>query len=283
MDWLTDPFQYDFMWRALAGSALVGILCAVVGTFVVLRGIAMIGDGLAHGSLAGLALGHLAGWNLYLAAGAWSLGMAGLVGLISDRTRVKLDTAVGILFTASMSLGIVLLSSGTNQMPDLTSYLFGYVLAVSARDLLVIAVGALVVLGLVVLFFKELFFLSFDAEAAAVSGVPTRLINFLMLCLIAVTVVLALSTMGVMLASAFLIIPAATAMQVTRRLATMMGLAMAYALAGSLVGLYASWYLNWATGGAIGLTLAIFFAVTLAFSRRRVPLLRSLGYKRGVA
>lgn len=277
LTYIVAPLQQPFMQRALLGAVAVGVLCAVMGTFVVLKHLSFIGEGLAHGSLPGLALGWLLGTNLYLSAGLFAVGLALVIGYVTEKSRIALDTAIGILFSSSMALGIVLISLKRGYTPDLTSYLFGSVLAIGPHDLWLILGAAVIILALVALLFKELVFLAFDREMAEVTGVPAGPLYYLLLAMLAITVVVALQAVGIVLVTAFLVIPPAAAFQLTNRMGSLVSLAVVFSIIGCVVGLFASYYLNVALGATIVLTQGLIFAVCVLAGRQRPPVLRSLG------
>ncbi len=262
---LLQPLEYPFMLRGMAAAILVGVVCAVLGTYVVLRGMAFFGDALAHAILPGIAVGYLIGggareplfWWALLTAVVSSLG----IGAISRSARIKEDTAIGILFAGMFALGIALISSVRSYSVDLAHFLFGDVLGVRSQDLLLTAIFGGLVLLLVFLFYKEFMVLSFDPILAATLRLPVRLLESLLLVLIAVAIVVSLQTVGVALMVAMLVTPAATAYLLTRRLPVMMFLAAVFASFSGVAGLYLSYYFNLASGAAIVLTCTALFVV----------------------
>lgn len=279
MHLLLDPLQFAFMQNALLGTVTIGILCAVIGSFVVLLRLAFIGEGLAHGSLAGLAIGYLMQWDLYLTANFYTIGLALLIGLVHEKAKVTLDTAIGILFSASMALGIALISSMKFYTTDLTGYLFGSVLAITPFDLKIIIGAAILILLIIILFYKEFVFYAFDPEMAEVAGLPRTRLHYAMLIMTAVTVVIASQTVGIILVTALLIIPAASAQQWTRSLKRLLLLAILFGLTSAVIGLYISYYFNVASGASIALTAALFFLISFLLSPQRQSLRRSFGLK----
>ena len=275
MDWLTEPFTLAFMQRALLASLAVGVVCSVLGCYVVLRGMAFLGDALAHAILPGVAVAYLIGVNLLAGALVAAVLVAAGIGLFSRQGTVKEDTAIGILFAAALSLGIVLISTVRTYATDLTHIMFGNVLGVSAGDLWLTALLAAGVLLTVVLLYKELLLAAFDPVLAHVLGRRPELLRFVMLGLLAVTIVVSLQTVGVGLVAALLVTPAATAYLLTRRLWTMMLTAALIGAASSVVGLYLSYYLNVASGAAVVLTATAVFAVAYVAAPRRGLLWRS--------
>jgi len=274
MSFLLEPLQYAFMTRAFAASIIVGVLCAVMGTYVVLRGMAFLGDAMAHAILPGVAVAYLLQGNLLVGALIAALVISIGIGLLSRQGAIKEDTAIGILFAAALSLGVALISSMQSYAVDLGHILFGDVLGVSSADLLLTAALALVVLITVSLLYKPFVVISFDPVLAATMRLPADLLRMLMLILLALTVVISLQTVGVGLAAAMLITPAATAYLLTRRLLPMMLLAAVLGALSSVVGLYVSYYLNIVSGAAIVLSATLFFLFAWLFNPRTGVLIR---------
>ncbi len=276
MDWLLQPFTYEFMQRGMLASVIVGMLCAVMGTYVVLRGMAFLGDALAHAILPGIAVAYLLNGSLLVGALVAAILIALIIGLFSRQGTVKEDTAIGILFAAALSLGVALISSIKTYAVDLSHILFGNVLGVSTSDLWLTAGLGLLILLTVVFLYKPFLVISFDPVLAATMRLPTDLLQNLMLVLLALTVVVSLQTVGVGLAAAMLITPAATAYLMTRRLASMMALSAALGALSSIIGLYLSYYLNVVSGSAIVLTATLFFVLAFLFNSRRGILRRRI-------
>lgn len=268
IEWLTAPLQYGFMLRGLAAAVIVGSVCAILGAYVVLRGMAFFGDALAHAILPGVAVGYLVGGGareplFWWAAGAAVVSSLG-ISAISRTARIKEDTAIGIIFAGMFALGIALISTARSYSVDLTHFLFGDVLGVRAGDLLLTGGFALVIVLLVAAFYKEFLVLSFDPVLAATLRLPARLLEGLLIVLIALTIVVSLQTVGVALMVAMLVTPAATAYLLTRRLPVMMALGALIASLSGVVGLYLSYYFNIASGAAIVLTATAFFGLVWA-------------------
>lgn len=271
INWLVAPLQYEFMLRGMIAAILVGIVCAVVGTYVVLRGMAFFGDALAHTILPGIALGYIISGGARDILFWWALGTAILaalgIGAISKHAQVREDTAIGIIFAGMFALGIALISTVRSYAVDLSHFLFGDVLGVSPQSLwLIIIFGGLVLLAIAA-FYKEFMTLSFDPILAITLRLPVGLLNNLLLALIAVTVAVSLQTVGVALMVAMLVTPAATAYLLTRRLSTMMMLAASFAAFSGVVGLYFSYYLSIASGAAIVLTATLLFLLAFLWNR----------------
>jgi manganese/iron transport system permease protein len=256
------------MQRALVGALGVGILCAVVGTFVVLLGLAFIGEGVSHGSLAGLALGFVLRLDLLLVGVPFGIGLALVIGYLAEKTRTRFDAAVGVVFSTSAALSIALISA-VRVFPDLNSYLFGNVLAIRPLDLQFLALAGGLVLAAMLLLHKELVLLAFDPEMARVVGVPTRPLYYLLLGLIGLTVVVCLRTLGILLVTALLVIPASTGRQLAGRVPTMMLAAVGVSCLSAVAGLLVSYHFNIGSGASIVLCAALCFAASLLASRRR--------------
>ncbi len=237
MNWLLQPLTYEFMQRGLLASVIVGILCAVMGTYVVLRGMAFLGDAMAHAILPGVAIAYLLHGNLLVGALVASVIIALSIGYFSRQGTIKEDTAIGILFAAALALGVALISTIQTYAVDLSHILFGNVLGVSSLDLLLTAGLGLLILLTVFLLYKPFLIISFDPVLAATLRLPAELLRNLMLVLLALTVVVSLQTVGVGLAAAMLITPAATAYLLTRRLWPMMLVSAAIGALSSVVGL----------------------------------------------
>lgn len=264
-----EILSYAFMQRALIAGAFIGVLCAVMGVYIVLRGLSFIGAGIAHASFGGVAIGFVTGINPVWTAVVFCLGIGWAIGLVSRRGKVKEDTAVGIFFASTMALGILLigLMEGYNQ--DLFGYLFGSILAVTRTDVVITFVVGLGILAVVVLLFKELMFVTFDSEMAEVTGVPAEGIYFLLLSLVALTVVLSIKVVGIVLVSALLITPAAAAYQWSEDFRRMMALAIVFSLISTVGGLFLSYWLNTASGATIVLLSTLIFFVSAMVSPRR--------------
>jgi ABC-type Mn2+/Zn2+ transport system permease subunit len=269
MNWLLDPLQFSFIVRALIAAIVVGVVCSVLGTYVVLRGMAFLGDALAHTILPGVVIAFLLGWPL--AVGALVVGILAALGIgfLAERGTLKEDTAIGVIFAGLFALGIALLSTSGNYTIDLAHFLFGNLLGVSTTDLWVIGGLGAAVLMTIYLFYKEFLVISFDPVLAVTLRLPTTLLRYLLLVLIAVTIVTALQVVGIALMLAMFVTPAATASLVTRRLPTMMLVSALIGAFSGVVGLYASFYLNVASGAAVVLVATLIFFLVFLFAPRR--------------
>nr|PZN63687.1 MAG: manganese ABC transporter permease [Sphaerobacter thermophilus] len=270
LDLLLEPLSYGFLQRGLVAGILIGVICAVIGTFVVLKGFAFIGDALAHIAFTGIVVAFIAGFAFYLGALVAAVLAALGIGVVSRRAGISTDTSIGILFSGVFALGIVLASVGIQTYTvDLFSYLFGDILGVRADDLVAIALLGALVLLVVLALFKELLFVSFDPVVAEAAGLPGGLLQMLLLVLLAVTVVVSVQAVGVVLVVAMLVTPSATAYLLTNRFGRMMALGAGFGALSALIGFYLSYYLNVPSGGTIVLVASAFFLLALVFSPKR--------------
>ncbi|MDP2728360.1 MAG: metal ABC transporter permease [Dehalococcoidia bacterium] len=274
-----EILEYTFMQRALLSSVLIGTVCSVVGVYVILKGLSFIGAGIAHASFGGVALGFFLGWNLVATAMVFCLATAWGIGLVSQRGRIREDVAIGILFSATMALGILLVSLLKGYNVDLVGFLFGSVLAVTPEDLWLTLGLVLAILLVVGLLFKELLFITFDAEMAQVVGLPATVLYFLLLGLMAATIVVSIKVVGIILVEALIVTPAAAAYQLTNDFRRMMALSVAIGVGSSLIGLFLSFWLNTPSGSTMVLTatFAFFLAAVLSPKRRQLHLTKAGG------
>ncbi|MFN3334177.1 MAG: metal ABC transporter permease [Caldilinea sp.] len=257
---LIAPFRYSFMQTGLLAVILIGVPAAVIGTYVVLRRMAFIGDALAHTVLPGLVVAYLVGWSLSGGAIVAGVITAVLIGWLARRQEVREDTAIGIVFTGMFALGILLIST-VRSYRDFTHMLFGNILGVTVDDLRLMAVIAAMVLAALLLFHKELELSSADPIYARVIGIPVDRLTLLLLILLAFCIVTGIQAVGVVLTSALLVTPAAAAALLTHRLVQMMALASLFVVIAGIVGLYASFYFNVSSGAAIVLTCTLIFGL----------------------
>ncbi|HNT54116.1 MAG TPA: metal ABC transporter permease [Anaerolineaceae bacterium] len=269
IDALLQPLTYAFMQRGLLAAILVGIICAVIGCYVVLRSMAFLGDALAHAILPGVAIAYLIGGSLLLGALVAAVMVALSIGFLSRRGDLKEDTAIGILFSAALALGVALISSIRTYAVDLSHILFGDVLGVTTADLWLTAGLGVLVIGAVLLFYRPFMVMAFDPVLATTLRLRTGLLRNLLLILLALTIVISMQTVGIGLVAAMLVTPAATAYLLTRRLRTMMILSAAIGALSGIVGLYTSYYLNIASGAAIVLSATLFFLLAFFLAPRR--------------
>lgn len=263
-----DPLAHGFFVRAIAAGTLVGVVCAVVGTYVVLKGLAFIGDAVSHAAFPGVVASYLLGGPYLIGAGIAAVVTAVGIGWVSRRARLRADTAIGVLFAGAFALGILLFSTIRGYVGDLFSFLFGYLLAIGPGDLAALAILSAIVLAVVAVLWKELLYSTFDPLGAAASGLPVEALEYLFLALIALTIVISLQAVGIILVVAMLVTPAATAQLLTVRFAGMMGLAIVLGVASAVIGLYVSYWFDVASGATIVLVETSFFLVALALGPR---------------
>ncbi len=267
---MLDLLAYDFMQRSLLAAAMVGGLCSIIGVFVVLRGLAFVGAGTSHAAFAGVALGYLMGWPPLLLAVVFGLATVWITGWMEEQGRMKLDVSIGILYTATMALGILFIGLMKSYNAEVYGYLFGSVLSVTPDELHIIGALSFLVLGLILVFSKELYFIAFDQEMAEASGVPARQMFFLLLTLVALTVVVSLKTVGAILVFAMILIPASTAYQLTHSLRTLTLYSATIGISTSVAGVLISAMWDVPSGPAIVLLATSIFFITLFFSPKRV-------------
>jgi ABC-type Mn2+/Zn2+ transport system permease subunit len=266
---MAELLTYGFMQRALAASVIIGTLCAVIGVFVILRGLAFVGAGTAHAAFAGVTLGYLIDLNPMAMAMVFGLGTIWIVQALNERSRTAFDVSVGIFYAASMALAIFFIGLMHTYNAEVYGYLFGSILSVTSSEIRIIGLLGAVALACIALFFKELHFIAFDQEMAEASGIPATRIFFLLLTLVGVTVVVALKAVGALLVFALLIIPAAAAYQLARRLWTMILCAVGLGLTSTIGGLLLSYAFDLPSGSTITLlATALFFVAVLASPKR---------------
>ncbi|MCI0438551.1 MAG: metal ABC transporter permease [Chloroflexi bacterium] len=268
LGYLTDPFQYGFMVRALIVSALVGVMCPLVGGYVVTRGLGFMGDALSHAILPGMVIAFMVGVSPFLGIVPAGIAFALLIGYLARRTGVSEDTSIGILFAGLFALGLTLLAAARGLPVNLEDILLGQVLGVSRGDVWVTLGLAGGVMAVLYAFHKELVFNSFDPIGASVIGLPTRLLDYVLLALLALVIVIALQAVGIVLVIAMLITPAAAAQLLVRRFTTAMALGALLGAASAIAGLYISYYANLPSGPAMTLVATGIFALAAIFRRK---------------
>ncbi len=269
MGWLMGPFQYAFMVRGLLASLIVGVVCPIIGTYVVLRGMAFMGDALAHIILPGVVISFLLGWPLALGAIIVGVTAALTIGIIGRGSKIKEDAAIGVVFAGAFALGVALISMQRSYAVDLAHILFGDLLGVSTGDIILMAGLSGLVLVTIFAFYKEFLVLSFDPILAKTLRLPVMFLENLLLILLAIVIVISIQAVGVALVLAMLVTPASTAYLMTRRLPIMMVMAAGIGALASLIGLYLSFYVNIASGPAIVLVETGIFVLAFLFSTRR--------------
>jgi ABC-type Mn2+/Zn2+ transport system permease subunit len=274
---ITGPMSLSFMQRGLVAALLVGVVCAVMGTFVVLKGLAFIGDAVSHATFPGLVIAYIVGAPLYIGGAIAAISISIAIGAVSRRGHLRFDTAVGVLFAGSFAFGILLFGTIKNYVADLLGYLLGNVLLISVGDLIQVAVLGAIILVIVLVLRKELLFATFDPLGAAASGLPVAALEYLLLALLGVTIVVSIQAVGIIMVVAMLVTPAATAQLIVVRFGQMMILGAVLAAISAVIGLYASYYLNLASGASIVFVETILFVVALALGPRSGLLSRRSG------
>ncbi|MFQ6027800.1 MAG: metal ABC transporter permease [Dehalococcoidia bacterium] len=263
------PWEFGFMQRALLAAVGAALVCAVVGAFVVLKGMAFMGDAIAHSSLTGMSVAYFFGGSVFWGAFAWAVPASLVITLVSRRANLRLDTAIGVIFAGGFALGVILISRVTGYTADLFGLLFGNVLGASWGEVALIGGMAGGVMLVVVAFYKELLFTAYDLDMAAASGIPTRFMQYLLPVLVGITTVVSLKAVGIVLVLALLVTPAATATLLARRLPTIMLVAVAVALLSTIVGLYLSFYANLPSGPSIVMVATGCFVLAFCLSPTR--------------
>ncbi|MGM8212379.1 metal ABC transporter permease [Virgibacillus sp. W0430] len=275
MEFMNDIMNYGFLQKAMITSVVVGIICGVIGSFIVLRGMALMGDAISHAVLPGVAISYMFGISYFYGAVVTGILTALGIGVISQNSRVKNDSSIGLVFSAAFALGIILITKAQSAT-DLTQILFGNVLSVRTSDMwLTIIVGAIVLLA-VFLFYKELLVSSFDETMAAAYGLKVRLIHYGIMVLLTLVTVASLQTVGVILVISMLITPAATAYLLTNRMGTMIFMAAFFGAVSAVIGMYFSFVYNLPSGPVIALATTALFVLAFIFSPKQGVLWRTL-------
>lgn len=260
--------QYNFLQAALITSILVGVMSGVIGSFIILRGLSLMGDAISHAVLPGVAVAYMLGINLLLGASIFGILAAMLIGYVASHSKLKNDTAIGIVFSAFYALGFVLISLAESSS-NLHHILFGNVLAVSDRDLITTTCILIAVILFIVIFYKELLITSFDETFARTYGLRTQMVHYALMLMLTLVTVSSLQTVGIILVVAMLITPAATAFLWTNKLHWMLVDSAIFGALASLIGLFLSYTLNWSSGPAIVLVAAFIFGVSFIFSPKQ--------------
>ena len=266
IDVLIGPLEFAFMQRALWSAVFASVVCALVGTFVVLKGLAFMGDAIAHSSLAGMSVAYFLGGNIFWGALGWAVPASLLITFISRKANLRLDASIGIIFASGFALGISLMSRVTGYAAALFGLLFGNILGISWAEVALIGGISAAVSLVIAAFYKELLFTSYDATMSAASGIPVRLMQYLLPVLVGVTTVASLKAVGIVLVLALLVTPSATAMLLARRMPSIMAYSVAVGLLATVLGLYLSFYADLPSGPSIVLVATGLFLLALLFS-----------------
>jgi len=273
LDAVLQPLGYAFFLRALVASTVVGLVCAVVGSYMVLRGLAFMGDALSHSAFPGVVAAYLLTGPFYLGAAIAAVGTALAIGWVTRRGRLRSDTTIGVLFAGMFALGVFLFSRIPNYVGDLFGFLFGEILGIGDADLLALTALAVIVLAVVAVFWKELLYSTFDPLGAAAAGLPVARLDYVLLAVIALTIVVSLQAVGIILVVAMLVTPAAIGQLLATSFGRLVAIAIAVGVVSPIAGLYLSYWLDAATGATIVLVETGLFILALALVsvRRRVP------------
>jgi manganese/iron transport system permease protein len=268
VDAIVDPLTHAFFVRALVAAVIVGVICAVIGTFVVLRGLAFMGDAISHAAFPGVVAAYVLGASFLVGAAIAAVVAALAIGEVSRRARIRTDTAIGVVFAGAFALGVFLFSRIEGFVADLFTFLFGSLLSIGADDLIAIAVLAGTVLAVMGALWKELLYSTFDPLGAAASGLPVARLESLFLVLVALAIVVSLQAVGLILVVAMLVTPPATAQLLTVRFGRLVTTAVTVAIGSALGGLYLSFWLDAASGATIVLVQSFVFLVALVLGPR---------------
>lgn len=259
--------SFNFIQKGLLGAIIIGSTCSLIGVFVVLRGMSYIGSGIAHGSLAGVALALLMGWNPLILSIIAALIMIVLIETVSRKAELKMDTSIGVIFSLAMALAVLFIGLQKKYTPEIMSYLFGNLLRITVTELWAMAGIGLLVASLILIFFKELQYSTFDPEMAQISGIPASLISVMLSVFMGLTIVVSLQAVGELLVLALIVLPASSAYQLTHSLKKMMLISVGIGVISSLAGLFAAFYLDAPTGSTIVMVLGMIFFLALTLSR----------------
>ena len=254
-----DVFQYEFMRNALFAAILVNIACGIVGTYVVIKRIVFISGGISHAAFGGIGLGYFLGLNPILVAIPFSIASAVSIGFMSRKTKISEDTAIGIIWSLGMALGILFINLTPGYAPDLFSYLFGNILTVPMTDIYIMLGMDLFIIIISAVFYREFLAISFDEELATVSGIAVRIFYFLLLCLVSLSVVILIRIVGIILVIALLTIPASICRQFTYNIRKMMLSSVLTGIAITITGLLLSYYLDFSSGATIVIFSSLVF------------------------
>jgi len=277
LDPLLEPLAFAFFVRALFAAVIVGVVCAVVGSYMVLRGLAFMGDALSHSAFPGVVAAYLLKGPFYVGAAVAAVGTALTIGWVTRRGHLRSDTTIGVLFAGMFALGVFLFSRIPNYVGDLFGFLFGEILGIGEGDLIALTTLAVLVLLVVAIFWKELLYATFDPLGAAAAGLPVGRLDYVLLAVIALTIVVSLQAVGIIMVVAMLVTPPAIGQLLATSFARLVAIAIAVGVAGPVLGLYLSYWLDAATGATIVLVETAAFGLALAFtSLRRTAVRRSI-------
>ncbi|SHE09687.1 ABC transporter of metals [Chlamydia abortus] len=279
MTFIDAIMNYGFMQKALLTSIMVGIICGVIGCFIILRGMALMGDAISHAVLPGVAISYMLGINFFIGAVIAGILTAVGIGFVSQNSRIKNDISIGIMFTFAFALGIILITL-LKSSTDLYHILFGNVLAVRASEMWFTLIIGIVVIGTIYLFYKELLVSTFDPTMSAAYGLPNRLIHYILMTLLTMVTVASLQTVGIILVVAMLITPAATAYLLTNRLWIMIYLSSLFGVISSIAGMYISYVYNLASGASIVIVATVLFFAAFMLSPKQGLLIRTIRTRR---
>jgi manganese/iron transport system permease protein/iron/zinc/copper transport system permease protein len=265
MELITEPLAYQFFRMGLAVSVLVGLLCGLIGVYVVLRHMSYIGHGLSHAVFGGAVVAYVASIDFYLGAGTWAFASALIINAVARSRRVGADAAIGIVTTASFAVGVALISMTSSFTTNFEAALFGNILGVTELDLAVVGAVTAAVAALILLFYKQLLFVTFDPEVAPIFGVRARMVDSLFALMLAATIVASINVVGVTLIAATLIIPATTARLMTDSFSRMLVLSATLGAVSGALGMYLSYWLDISSGATIVLLESAIFVVVFAF------------------
>ena len=260
--------NYSFMGRAVLAAVLVGSIAGAIGTFIILRGLSLMGDAISHAVIPGVAISQVMGISHFIGASIFGILASFAIGFISEKSKLKKDAIIGIVFSSFFALGIILISR-IRTTTDLHSVLFGNVLTVSNNDIILTSIVGVILLLFIVLFYKELLITSFDETLAKVYGFKTKTIHYLFLSMLTLVIVTSLQVVGAILIVAMIIAPAATGYLLTNRLHIMLLLSTTIGAIGAIIGMFFSLTFNFPSGASIVLTLSSIFTLTLLFSPKR--------------
>ena len=273
IEWIIEPLQYSFFLKGLLAGLMVAAACGVLSGFIVWRGMAFIGDALAHAILPGIVLAIMLGMHILIGALVAAIISVFAIGTLTNHRGFKEDTAIGVIFAGAFALGILLMSKITS-FKDLSHILFGNILGVSNFDLVLIIAVALIVILMVILFYKELLVTSFDATHSLAIGLSPALIHYGFLIMVAATTVIATQTVGVVMVLALLVTPAATSSLLVKELPRIISLSVLFSMLSIIIGFYSSYYFDAPSGATIVIVLTIFFLMAFFYSKVRFSLIK---------